>query len=125
MDNETLFSVHITKYLGIILKASAAKIGWGTKSLDLLFDYAGISQPRTRTKDGRLIADGDPLTHQVDLPMEQGGGAFVLSCAAVKHICTELLNRLNAFAWENELRVMTDIRGRTGTGLSTPFRMRR
>jgi len=125
VENETLFSVHITKDLGILVKASAAKIGWMTKSLDLLFDYAGISQPRTRTKDGRLIADGDPLTHQDDLPMEQGGGAFVLSCAAVKHICTELLNRLNAFAWENELRVMTDIRGRAGTGLCTPFRMRR
>ena len=78
-----------------------------------------------KTKDGWLITDGGPLTHQDDLPMEQGGVAFVLSCAAVKHICTELLNRLNAFAWENELRVMTDIRGRAGTGLSTPFRMRR
>ena len=78
-----------------------------------------------RIVNGGLNLDRDALTHQDDLPMEQGGGAFVLSCAAVKHICTELLNRLNAFAWENELRVMTDIRGRTGTGLSTPFRMRR
>ena len=92
-----------------------------TKSLDLLFDYAGISQPRTRTKDGRLIADGDPLTHQDDFPMEQGGGAFVLSCAAVKHICTELINRFNAFAWENELRVMTDIRGELAQALARLF----
>ena len=46
VENKTLFSVHITKYLGIILKASAAKIGWGTKSLDLLFNYVGIFQSR-------------------------------------------------------------------------------
>jgi hypothetical protein len=78
-----------------------------------------------RTKDGWLFTDGDPLTHQDDLPMEQGGGAFVLSCAAFQHICTELLNRLNSFARVNEQRVMTDIRGRIVAGLSTPFRMRR
>ena len=62
-----LFSVHIIKDLGILVKAFAAKIGWMTKSLDLLFDYAGISQPRTRTKDGPSSNNSEGLEN-IHLP---------------------------------------------------------
>ena len=41
-----------------------------------------------KTKDGRLISDGDALTHQDDLSKELGEGALVLSRAAVKRIGT-------------------------------------
>ena len=58
-----------------------------------------------KTKDGRLISDGDALTHQDDLSKELGEGALMLSRAAVKHIgAGERTAGDDGHSWQNRHR---------------------